>query len=193
MQFDLAALLEAAKMTLLAPRRVARQIIAMQLPASVGWLGVALAVVVSALLSVISSKLSPYAAQAGYDMLLSSPLRLAVLQGVLLIMGLGLIMGIGRAMGGRGRLSDALALLAWLEAVLILIQIVQMAVLVVSFQLAVLLGLFTYAVFLWMLASFIAELHGFRSALKVLGMILLTIILISFTLGLFGIGIPTGA
>jgi hypothetical protein len=192
MKFDLAALLDAAKMTVKDPRRVARYIIGLQLPASTGWLAVALAVVLSALLSVISSKLSPYAAQAGYDTLLSSPLRLALLQGVLLIIGLGLIMGIGRAMGGRGRLSDALALLAWLEAVLILIQVVQVVLMLVSFQLAVLLGLVTYGLFLWMLASFIAELHGFRSALKVLGMILLTILAISFLLALFGIGIPAG-
>ena len=110
-----------------------------------------------------------------------------------MLMALALIMGIGRAMGGRGRLADALALVAWLEAVLILIQIVQILFLLISPQIAVLIGLFSFAVFMWVLANFIAELHGVTSALKVLGMILLTFLLVSFVLALLGAGLPAGA
>ena len=42
MRFDLAGLMQAARLTLLAPREAARQIMAMQLPASIGWLGMEL-------------------------------------------------------------------------------------------------------------------------------------------------------
>lgn len=193
MRFDLAGLMQAARLTLLAPREAARRIMAMQLPASIGWLGMALAVVLSALLSVISSKLSPFEVEPTYATLFASPLRLAMLQGLLLLMSLALIMGLGRAFGGKGRFSDALVLMAWLEAVLILIQAAQMVLLLISPQIAVLLGLVSFCIFLWVLAVFIAELHGFASGMKVLGVIFLSFFVLSFVMALFGVGMPAGA
>jgi hypothetical protein len=193
MRFDLAGLMQAARLTVLAPREAARRIIAMQIPASTGWLGMALAVVLSALLSVISAKVSPYEVEPAYAALFASPLRLAMLQGLLLLLSLAMIMGLGRAFGGKGRLSDALVLMAWLEAVLILIQAAQMVLLLISPQIAVLLGLASFAIFLWVLAVFIAELHGFASGMKVLGMIILSFFVLSFVMALFGVGLPAGA
>lgn len=192
MRFDLAGLVQAARLTVLAPREAARQIMALQLPASIGWLAMTLAVVLSALLSVISSYLSPYEVEPAFAALFSSPLRLALLQGMLLLMSLALIMGLGRAFGGKGRFSDALALMAWLEAVLILLQAAQMVLLLISPQIAVLLGLLSFAIFLWVLAVFIAELHGFASGMKVLGVIILSFFVLSFVMALFGVGMPAG-
>lgn len=193
MQVELSGVLQAARLTLLAPREAARRIIALQLPDSVGWLGMGLAVVLSALLTVVSANLSPYGVEPSLAVLFASPARLVLIQGLLMLMALALIMGIGRAMGGRGRFADALVLFAWLEAVLILLQIVQILFLLISPQIAVLIGLFSFAVFMWVLANFIAELHGFTSALKVLGAILLTFVMVSFVLALFGAGMPAGA
>jgi hypothetical protein len=193
MQFDLAALMQAARHTVLTPRAAARRIIDMQFPVRVGWLGMGLAVVLSALLSVISSQISPYDVEPIYGALFASPIRLALLQGLLLLISLALIVGLGRAMGGKGGFSDALVLVAWLEAVLIVIQAAQMLLLLISPQLAVLLGLVSFAIFLWVLANFIAELHGFSSALKVLGVIILTFFVLSFLMALFGVGMPAGA
>lgn len=193
MPFEFSAVMEAARLTILAPREAARRIIAMQLSVSTGWLGMGLAVVLSTLLTVVSAKVSPFEAEPGLTQLTDSPLLLAIMLALLLMMALALIMGIGRAMGGQGQFVDALVLLAWLEAVLLLLQAAQIVFLLIFPLVAILLGLFSFVVFLWVLANFIAELHRFASAPKVLGMILLTFFAMSFVLALLGLGVPTGA
>ncbi|WP_395002607.1 YIP1 family protein [Cypionkella sp.] len=193
MQIDLVAILQAAQQTVKAPRAVARSLIDQQFPASFGWMAIALAVVLSTVLSVLSGLIAPMEADPGYATLFASPMSLALMQALLLMMSLMFIQGLGRAMGGRGQLSDALVLLAWLEGILILIQVVQLVLLLVSPVLAVLLGIASFVVFLRVLAHFIAELHGFTSAGKVLGMILLTFLVVSFLMAAMGIGLPAGA
>jgi hypothetical protein len=192
MQIDVMAILQAARRTVKAPREVARSLIDMQLPASFGWMAVTLAVVLSTVLSVLSGLILPMD-EPGLSALFASPMSLALTQALVLLMLLMFIQGLGRAMGGKGQLSDALVLLAWLEGILTLIQAMQLVLLLVSPVLAMLLGIVSFVVFLRVLAHFIAELHGFTSAGKVMGMILLSFLVVSILMATLGIGLPAGA
>lgn len=182
MQLDVQALTTAIRLTLRDPRGAARGIIAMQLPVSVGWAAMALMVVISALLSSVSAMMFPMDLPPEMAAMFSSPFRLAEGQAIVLAVGLMLIHGVGRMFGGTGRFTDALLLMAWMEALLILLQVLQMLAMLVLPPLASILGFLGIAVFIWLLVNFVAELHGFRSLLKVLLSIVGTVLAVSFAM-----------
>jgi len=167
MRLDLNGLIEAARDTILQPRVGARAVMALNLPVTAGWMALLLMAVGSALLSSVAFLTSPYTADPAMIEIFGSPVKLALVQGAVLVGGVALIQGLGRFFGGQGRLSDTLALVSWLEFILILVQIVQMLALLILPVAAELLGFAGLGLFLWLLSHFIAELHGFRSALKV--------------------------
>ncbi len=101
---------------------------------------------------------------------------------------------VGRKFGGRGTLAGAVALIAWTEFILSLLQVAQIVALVILPPLAEVIGLLGLLVFLWLLSQFVAELHGFASAWKVLFVILVTGLLASFAVAVvlvsvLGIGV----
>ena len=131
----------------------------------------------------------------------SSPLQMAVLIAVMV----GAAYGFGRLFGGHGSLRAVVAVLGWyglITAILVPVEIVwfhqlrvQSGAMMVgemtgggppapggSLLLVFGVGLELFA--LWILANFIAEVHGFRSAALVLLGILGTVFLFGFGLGL---------
>ncbi|EKD59475.1 MAG: hypothetical protein ACD_54C01327G0002 [uncultured bacterium] len=182
MRFDLQALIAAVRLTLRDPRGAARIIIGMRLPGSVGWAAMTLMVVASALLSSVSAMIFPMDLPPELTAMFSSPFRLAEAQAIVLGVGLMLIHGVGRMFGGTGRFSDALLLMAWMEALLILLQVLQMVAMLLLPPLASMLGFLGIAVFVWLLVNFVGELHGFGSLLKVFLAFVGTILAISFAM-----------
>ena len=184
MAFDLPNLLIAARDTVQAPRAGARALINMNLPANVGWLGLLLMAVSSAALSTITFGFSPSGGDPATDQALSrlfeNPIQLALFHAGALIIGAMLIYRVGRMFGGTGRFADTVALLAWLEFILFVLQAVQLFLLLVSPQLAAALGMFVLVLFLWLLTNFVAELHGFGSLLAVFFAIIGTTLVVSF-------------
>jgi hypothetical protein len=81
---------------------------------------------------------------------------------------------VGRFFGGTGTLPQALALLAWVEWVLVLVQVAQVLLLLAVPPLAEATSPLALMLFFWLTASFIAELHGFPNLWKVLLGIILT-------------------
>ncbi len=182
MRFDLQTLIAAVRLTLRDPRGAARIIIGMRLPVSVGLAAMALMVVASALLSSLAAMIFPQDLPPEMAAMFSSPFRLAEAQAIVLGVGLMLIHGVGRMFGGTGRFSDALVLMAWMEALLILLQGLQMLAVLLLPPLASALGFFGIALFLWLLVHFVAELHGFASVLKVFLAVIGTVLVISFAM-----------
>lgn len=182
MAFDTNALLAAARLSVQNPRAAARAVMQMRLPTSTGWLAIAVMVAVSAVLSAVAFIVSPMADDPGMQELFGSPFRLALLQGVVLVSAVGLVHGVGRWFGGTGQLADALALMAWIEFLLILLQIVQIIALLALPPFAELLGLVGIGLSFWLMAHFVAELHGFKSAVMVFFGILATGVAVSLVL-----------
>jgi len=77
------------------------------------------------------------------------------------------VQGIGRLAGGSGTFPDTLLLLAWLQFVMIAVQIVQLLVLLLVPPLFGFVTMASLAIFMWLLVNFTMALHGFTSALKV--------------------------
>lgn len=183
MDTSLGALMGLVRETLADPRAGARLIIGARLPMNVRWMALALVVVLSVLLGQITLKLmlGPSGMMGG---VLAGPVTSIVLQGGVLMLMVLATHVVGRWMGGGGNLPDALLLIAWLQGIMVLIQLVQIAALLLLPPIAGILSLVGFAVFFWVLTGFVAELHGFRSLLGVFGMILVTAFGLAFLLAM---------
>ena len=160
----LAGVVQAARFTVQNPRAGARAVLAMRLPMSARWLAFGLVVAGSSLLTVLSVKLSPVGSEPAVAQVLSQPIALAVMQGVVLLIFAQLMARVGQWAGGRGGFADALLLLTWVQVILMLLQVVQLLLeLVQIYAVADLLGLFGLVLMLWLVTHFVAELHGFAS------------------------------
>jgi hypothetical protein len=123
--------------------------------------------------------------------LIASPLRTALLQAAIWAVIASLIAAGGRIRGGTGTFADALILVAWLQFILLCLQLVQVVAGIVLPILADLIGLAGLGLLVWLLTNFVAELHGFRSLVAVFaglvagafGMVLAAAILLSIFIG----------
>jgi len=182
------ALMGLLRLTLSDPRAAARRVMALPLPRAARWQALALVIVLSMLFGQVAVLLM---AGQGPDALMVGMIQGAVL--LMLVYGVHMV---GRVLGGRGAFEDALILIAWLQGVMVAVQVAQIVALLILPPLTGLLGFLGMALFLWLLTNFVAELHRFTSLGKVFGMILLTLfgvaIVAAILLQMLGIQPPAG-
>lgn len=147
--------------TLTAPRATAARIMAMNPPDDARWLGFVIVVVLSVLVGQLSILVL---GEGGFG---GSMIFMAVFQTMILLGLVVAVQGIGRLAGGKGTFPDALLLLAWLQFVMIAVQILQLAAMVLVPPLFGFATMLALAVFMWLLVNFTMALHGFTSAVKV--------------------------
>ena len=181
------------QLTLQNPRAAARHLMGWQLPISAVWLALALMAVVSALLSTLALLLTPMQSEPtmiepGIKAMLQNPLQVALLQAVVMVVMAMLAQGVGRLFGGKGNFADALVLIAWTEALLCALQLVQIVLMLGSPSLGAAIGLFGMVLFVWVLSNFIAEMHSFASAGKVLFGIIGTVLAVSVLIAIALVG-----
>jgi hypothetical protein len=192
-----AFLMRMMRETLSAPRAAATTVLNYGFAPAVGWMALLLMAVASTLLTHISFAMMPMDAQEFWGAAMGSPVRTAIFQWVVLLISVHGIHKIGRWRGGNGTLQGAVILTAWLQFILLCVQIVQLVAQALAPPLADFLGLAGLVLFLWLLSNFVAELHGFASARMTFLGIILTLLAASFVLAfvfalLFGAA-PTGA
>lgn len=177
------ALMGLIRDTVIDPRAGARRVLQARLPMNARWLALALVVVLSALAGNLALRLAmgPTGMMGG---LLAGPVPSLVLQATVLFVMASVMHAVGRMMGGGGNFPDALLLVAFLQGIMLVIQLLQIAALLLLPPLAGLLSILGFAVFLWVLTGFVAELHGFRSLLAVFGMILATAFAVAFLMAM---------
>lgn len=163
MDLTLSSLLQMARDTVSNPREGARRVMALRLSLREGWIALALMAVASAVLTHISFLLSPPAAREFFSDAMSSPIRTAILQGAVMLIGSWAMFWFGAARGGRGTLPQAVALAAWLQFILLVLQVVQLAAQVILPPLSGIIGILGVVLFFWLLTYFVAEMHGFTS------------------------------
>lgn len=157
------------RLTLTDPRAGLRQLLLLNLPPAARWAGLALTAVSSALVLHLGLLLSPPPEEVTVGLLFASPLQTAVVQMGVMLASVLLIHGVGRSLGGTGRLEDAVLLVAWLQAIMVAVQVAQTLALLLLPPAAVVLGYLSIVLFFWLASNLIAELHGFSSALRVFG------------------------
>ena len=171
-------LLTMARGSILAPRAGAAMLLRMRLPPQVAWLALALMAIAAALLNHVSFAAMPADAQAFFGDAMRAPLRTALIQWAAMLVAAQLVTRVGRWRGGSGRLADAALLIAWLQFILLLVQVVQIVVQLALPALGGMLSLLAIALLFWLLTNFVAELHGFGSLpmtfLGILGTMLVT-------------------
>jgi hypothetical protein len=173
------------------PREGAAELLAIGLPREALWPALALVVVLSIILANLAALL--LAGEAGAAMPVG-PAATGFIQLALLVVMVFAVFWIGRAMGGTGSFEESILLVAWLQFVMVCVQVVQTGVLLVSTTIAEIFGLLGIALFLWLLTNFVAVLHGFTSLFKVFVMILVSAFGIAFGLSilltLIGVTMP---
>ncbi|MFY0691298.1 MAG: YIP1 family protein [Paracoccaceae bacterium] len=184
----LAQILNLMKLTITNPREGATTILSFSFGRDVLWMIMALIVVSSGVLSRLASMLAPPSGAPELTaQFLTSPLLSAiVVLGVLMIMVICTHF-VGRGFGGTGEFNESLSLVIWLQAIMLMIQVVQLGVLLISPFLASLIGFGSVALFLWLYVNFVAVLHGFTS----IPLVLVGIMVSMFAVG-FGLSIIAG-
>jgi hypothetical protein len=172
-----------AKLTLQEPRRATRALLAEDVPLPARTAGLLLVAVVSALLASLQVRLSPQALDPISAAMMASPFRAAAVQWGFLALSVVLIHRVGRAFGGAGSFPDSLLIVVWLQLLTLLVQLLQLIATLITPPLAGIIGLGGFVLFVWLMTTFIAELHGFRSRGQVLIGLVCTAIAAGLVLG----------
>lgn len=183
MDLSVAGILALAQLTLRAPRTAARLLISTGIPVQARWIGLSLTAVLSAVLAQISIGLINIGLEE--DVLTINPIASAVTQSVVLLVSGVAMYGVGRMFRGQGRFIDALLLTVWLQFVLLMLQVVQILLQILMPPLSPFAGYASIVIFLYLISTFTAELHGFRSALKTFFGVLATMMAVGLVLASF--------
>ncbi|MEM1363314.1 MAG: Yip1 family protein [Pseudomonadota bacterium] len=192
-EFTLRDLLSRAIETVRNPQDGARLVIGQNIPMPILWqmmfAVVALSVVLGQGLMIFLAEPTSLAGP-----LVWNPMLMAGVQVAVLMISVYAVHWIGHAMGGTGTFEDALALMIWLQFIMICLQIVQLAAMMLAQGLADIIGLAGVVLFLWLLTNFVAVLHGFRSLglvfVMILGSLLGIIFVLSLVLSILGFAVP---
>ncbi|MBV0912230.1 Yip1 family protein [Anianabacter salinae] len=175
------------------PQQGLRAVFSLGLGRAEAWQALILMVVVSTLLGEATAALLPVSASIAGP-LLATPLLAFVVQLCLLVVAVFAIFWIGRAMGGTGAFEDAVLTVAWLQFILVMLQLAQIAALVVFPPVAAWLGILGIGLFFWLVTHFTAALHGFTQPGKVFLMVVVSMLGIAFglsiILSLIGVSAP---
>ncbi|MEM9250120.1 MAG: YIP1 family protein [Pseudomonadota bacterium] len=173
------------------PRGAASRILRMDLPSNVLWEALALVVVLSVIAAQVTTLLlaQPGLApgEAGEEMIpsfLSNPLIMGAIQGVILVFMVFAVHLIGRGFGGTGQFDGAIALVVWLQFLLVCLQGVQVFAGLLSPALSGFIGLIGVVLFFWLLTQFVVVLHGFQSSAMVFVMIVVSMLALAFALSM---------
>lgn len=131
------------------------------------WMALALAAVVSTLLARGAEALFPVELSGPMALLHDMPLLLTAVQFGAAVLGAGLIASVGRAFGGTGSFDDALLMLAWIEAVIIALQTLQLLLTILFPLSAAMLTLVAFGLYVYLLVRLTTAMHGFRNPFMV--------------------------
>jgi hypothetical protein len=192
MTLTLNGLIAMAWRTVKNPRQGATELLSLGIPREALWPALALVVVLSILLAQMTSLLvTGGMGMAGMPV---GPAATGFIQLLLLVVMIFAVFWIGRSMGGTGSFEEAVLLVAWLQFIMVCLQVVQAVALLILPPVAGLIGIAGLFLFLWLLTNFVAVLHGFSSLIQVFVMILVSAFGIAFGLSiiltLIGVTVP---
>lgn len=194
MTLSLQTLLPMVWRTITNPREGAEEVLALGVPRQALWTILLLVLVLSIILGQITTLLVAAATGTEVTGPLASPIVTGVMQLALLLMTIFAIFYIGRGFGGTGSLDEAILLVAWLQFIMVCVQVVQTGLMLFMPPLASLVGIVGLVLFMWLLTNFVAVIHGFRSLGQVFVMILVSMFVLAFVLSilltLVGVTVP---
>lgn len=188
---DLKAYLsELIRLSIFDPRKAARMVLDLQFSREILWMMVLLVVILSVLLTYVTM-----VAAGGTSVevlgIAQSPMFLAIFMAANMVFLIFALLWTGKALGGFGTLEGFIAVITWLQALLLLAQAIQTVLALVSPTLSSTFGVVSLVYGVWVLIQFITEAHGFTHwgrgvAVLVLGILGVTAG-ISLILGVIGV------
>lgn len=178
-------------LTLRSPMDAAEQIVGFGLPANVRWAFAVLVVALAAILTWVNALLLPPLPEGSvyaYAWIGEQPLLVAGLQLLGLAMVAGLMTGVGRMFGGKGNFEDALILIVWIEAMVLMIQAVKVLILPFAPSISAMLSIAAVGMFFYLVVQFTKALHGFQNGWKVLLAVIGTIFVMGFLMSFIAAG-----
>ena len=189
MNLSLQTLLRAARDTLVNPASAARYVMGLGLDAGQGLMALGLTAVCATLLTAMMQAFMGPIDDPAIQEMFNRPFILAISQFGLMALGAFLMWRVGRVFGGKGSFAQSLALVAWLEVVLILLQVAALVVQLALPLFALPVGLASVFAFFYLLTHFTAALNGFVSLTKtffaILGTAIAVLLLATFVLMFF--------
>ena len=190
--FTLRGIIAHAWQTLQQPAEGLRVLMALRLDRATLWTSFALGAVLSAILIQLSVLLDPGMSEiVGLERLTT---LMSVVQACTFLIMVFAVYWIGQACGGVGSFDDAILAVSWLQAIALLIQVIQSALVLVVPPLAQVLAVVQIGIFFYLLTYFIATIHGFTSLGRVFMMIIASLLglafALTFILALVGINVP---
>ena len=167
--------------TILNPAAAAHQVMAVTISRENLWLAVLLATVLSAIVGGVSQAIVPVEPMVvetvegpvSLNLSPSSPMMQGVFVGASLVLMVFALYFTGLALGGHGTFPATLALMAWLQVVMVVLQVATLVVMLAVPVLGAFLVMVSFVVFLRGMCVFVKELHGFAG----LGRAVLTVVL----------------
>lgn len=176
-------------LSLQSPRQALRYVLSFNLSQSEGLTALGLVATITTLIIHFGMLMVPHDPSAADNLMVASPFGTVLVQFAGLLLTAFLVYYLGKLKAGRGTLAQSFATIAWLQAVMLVVQIAVLFALILVPQLSPVLSFVTLGLYLWLMSTFVAELHGFRSALKVFLAIMLTsfglALILSFVLAAF--------
>jgi Yip1 domain len=166
------------------PRQAARAVLSLPLGDNGRWAAFALMAVVSAALMHVLSTLAPLEGDAGEVIAPPGPFFWVFVVGGGMLVLTGATYGVGRLFGGKARPGDLAVLVAWLQALQLVIAVAQVATMVLLPILGGLIEIASLLAFLWLLSAFVTEAHGFRSMAAVAGGVVVTFFVLALVFAL---------
>jgi hypothetical protein len=185
--------------TILNPASAARTVLSLRVSRENLWLAVLLATVLSGLVGGLSQMVVPNTPMifetvegpVALNLTPSSPMMQGLFVGAsLVMMGFSLYFT-GRALGGQGTFPGTLALMAWLQVVMVAMQIATLVLIFVAPVVAAFLVFVSLVVFVRSTVVFVNELHGFQSIGRAIVTVLLAFlgVVVGFTIILLFSGV----
>jgi len=166
-------------LTLRNPTAASERILGLQLGRNILWPGLILASALNTIFFSLGNLLFPAAAAPGF---FASPLAMFVLLTGVLVLTIHALFWTGKMLGGEGELGDLLALMVWLQALRVLVQIAVIVLLLIAPMMSVLASLIAGVWGIWILLNFIKVAFRFPSLGKAAGVLLIATVGLVFGL-----------
>ncbi|MCA1286930.1 YIP1 family protein [Salipiger bermudensis] len=155
--------------TVTAPREVAQLLIAARLSHEAILTAMALVVALNALVMGILQ----VSMGAGALPFVMSPVLFGALLAAMLVVSVMVLTGVGRMLGGTARAEDLAVLLAWLQAVRILWQVIVAVAALLTPALASILAVLGFLAGIYIFLNFLDVAHGFGNLLRALAVLVI--------------------
>ena len=164
-----AAFVRLAWQTVTAPREVAQLLIAARLSHEAILTAMALVVALNALvMGILQASMG-----AGALPFVMSPVLFGALLAAMLVVSVMVLTGVGRMLGGTARAEDLAVLLAWLQAVRILWQVIVAVAALLAPPLASILAVLGFLAGIYIFLNFLDVAHGFDNLLRALAVLVI--------------------